>query len=116
MQTADAGYLRDIVTAARPVQALVEGFDLEAFRTDVRTHSAVFYQLAVVGEATRKLSPEFRESITEIPWRRIAGMRDILIHGYRGVSPTEAWKAATISIPELLAALAPVLPAIDLHE
>jgi len=113
MQHPDDGYLRDVLDAARLIREFVEGFDLEAFRADVRTHSAVIRQLEIMGEATKYLSLPLRQANPDVPWRRIAGMRDVLIHGYRGVDLTEVYKAATVSIPDLIPRVERILASID---
>jgi uncharacterized protein with HEPN domain len=56
--------------------------DQNAFLADIKTQSAVIHQLLVMGEAVRRLSLTYRESHVQVPWKLVAGMRDILIHGY----------------------------------
>lgn len=80
MKPKDSSYVLDILTAAKLVQEFVKGVDYTAFSTDIMRHSAVIRQLEIVGEATKRLSPEFRDIHPEISWRKMAGMRDILIH------------------------------------
>ena len=81
-----------------------------AFDADLKTQSAVLHQLMVIGEAVKRLSPEFRERHGSIPWSAIAGMRDHLIHGYDLVDLKEVWKTATADVPSLLTALEPLVP------
>ena len=81
-----------------------------AFGADRKTQSAVLHQLMVIGEAVKRLSPEFRERHGGIPWSAIAGMRDHLIHGYDLVDLEEVWKTATADVPSLLTALEPLVP------
>lgn len=70
---------RDDLKAARLAIESRGAADKVAFLTDVKTQSAVLHQLLVIGEAIRRLSPEFREAHPEVPWRLIAGTRDKLI-------------------------------------
>jgi len=113
MRHPDAGYLQDVLDAARLIRDFVAGFDLDGFRADVRTHSAVIRQLEVMGEATKQLSLPLRQANPDVQWRRIAGIRDVLIHGYRGVDLTEVWKAATVSIPDLIPRFERILSDMD---
>ncbi len=64
--------------------------------------SACCYQIAVMGEAVKRLSPTTRSKHPEVQWKDIAGMRDRLIHGYDSVDIDELWKTATEDVPALL--------------
>jgi uncharacterized protein with HEPN domain len=80
------------------------------FIKDKRTHLAVLYQITVIGEIVKRLSPEFRQNHSEIPWKQIAGMRDKLIHDDNNVDLDLAWEVARSSIPELLNFVTPLIP------
>ncbi|MBN1866324.1 DUF86 domain-containing protein [Candidatus Sumerlaeota bacterium] len=98
----DEACLFDIFSAARRVAEGVEGIDYETFAADWKTHSAVQHQLTILGEAVKRLSPEFRQRHSHIPWRSIAGHRDVLIHQYDAVDLSEVWLIAKERIPELI--------------
>jgi len=91
MQRDDATRL-DIVKALRLVSSFIAGMTKESFLDDIKTQSSVLYQLAVVGEAVKRLSQEFRAQHPDVPWQLIAGMRDHVIHGYDMVDWDEVWK------------------------
>lgn len=55
----------------------------------------------IIGEAVKRLSPEFRTHYSEIEWRRVAGMRDKLIHGYAGIEPEIVWVIVERHLPPL---------------
>ena len=110
MHQRDRSYLIDILIAARLIREFVAGMDSDGFQLDLKTQSAVMRQLEVMGEAAKQVSGDFRTGHPQIPWRKIAGMRDVLIHGYRGVRPADVWNAATISVPALISDLEPLLP------
>lgn len=110
MASRDLVYLLDILEAAQLVQSFIEGVDREMFAEDIMRQSAVIRQIEVMGEATKRLSDEFRASHPAIPWRNIAGMRDILIHAYNHVDLEEVWNAATNSIPTLIRQIKPLIP------
>lgn len=106
----DLTILLDIVQAAQLILAFKEGMNKAGFDADLKTQSAVLHQLMVIGEAVKRLSLEFRARHSGIPWSDIAGMRDHLIHGYDIVDLEEVWKTATVDVPDLLAALEPLVP------
>lgn len=62
---------------------------------------AVVRQLEIIGEATKRITKDFRNNNPEIPWADMAGMRDILIHDYIDVDLDIVWKTASESIPKL---------------
>ena len=106
----DEATLVDIATAARLVLEFKEGMDKAAFLDDIKTQSSVLHQLMILGEATKRLSDDFRTRHPEIPWTLIAGMRDILVHGYDIVDLDEVWRTANRDVPDLLHWIEPRLP------
>jgi uncharacterized protein with HEPN domain len=109
MQRDDATLL-DIARAARLVSSFIQGMTKESFLDDIKTQSSVLYQLAVIGEAVKRLSQEFRAQHPAVPWQLIAGMRDHVIHGYDVVDWDEVWKTVTRDVPDLLTKIEPWLP------
>ena len=93
----DLATLADMLLAARTIQELVAGMEQARFIEDVRTRSAVAYQLGIVGESVRRLSEEFRGAHPQVPWRRITGMRNWLMHQYDAVD----WERDKF-VPDLL--------------
>lgn len=72
----------------------IESYTLDGKEIFMQTRmiqDAVIRNFEVIGEATKRLSPEFRAKYPEIPWRRIAGLRDVLIHDYLRVDLDEVW-------------------------
>jgi len=106
----DAATLLDLVNAARLVVSFVEGIDYAAFQADAKTQSATIHQLLVIGEATKRLSDEFKNGNPSIPWRDMARMRDKMIHHYEAVDVAEVWRATRTDIPALLEILEPLTP------
>ena len=110
MSRGDAAVLLDIAHAAQLIRKFIAGSDLAAFATDDLRQSAVLHQLLVIGEAVKRLSTEFRSANPGIPWAKMAGMRDRLIHAYDTVDLEAVWTTATTDIPDLLKRLGPLLP------
>ena len=106
----DDATLLDIVKAARLVVEFKGKLAKKAFLRDTKTQSAILHQLLVIGEAVKRLSEDFRAGHPEIPWLRIAGMRDKLIHAYDAVDLDEVWKTITKDIAPLISFLEPLVP------
>jgi uncharacterized protein with HEPN domain len=98
----DDGTRLQILTAARQAVAFMAGADLPAFCNDDKTQSAVLHQLLVLGEAVKRLSDDFRTENQDIPWKQVAGLRDILIHEYDTVDVEEVWRTVSFDLPELI--------------
>jgi uncharacterized protein with HEPN domain len=98
----------DILTAARLITIFTIGYDEAAFNADVKTQSATLHQLLIIGEAVKGLSADFRAQYTDVPWRDMRRMRDILIHRYHNVDLPTVWLTIVRDIPILIVALEPV--------
>jgi uncharacterized protein with HEPN domain len=73
-------YLDDIAEAAARITEYVQGMDSAAFQADPRTRDAVIRNLEIIGEAARALPEGVRLAAPEIEWRKIVGVRNILVH------------------------------------
>ncbi|MDT7961462.1 MAG: DUF86 domain-containing protein [Armatimonadota bacterium] len=97
----DINYLRDILDAIASIEEYLYGFDYDAFLSDKRTRDAVIRNLEIIGEAIKKLSPAIRSRYPEVPWRSVAGLRDVLIHDYFGVDYEDIWEIVSTDLKEL---------------
>jgi len=70
---------------------------------------AVIRNFEIIGEATKNLSLDFRERHPEIPWRKMAGLRDVLIHNYMGVNARMVWNIVKNDLPVLKRDISKVL-------
>jgi len=73
----------------------------EAFLSEHHWQDGIVRQLEIIGEATKHLSPEFRKAHPQIPWQRVAGLRDVLIHDYMGVDLEAVWDIGRNRVPKL---------------
>lgn len=106
----DSESLIDIERAARRILRYINGVDHAELETNDEKVSAILYQITIIGEATKRLSQEIRQQHPEIPWRDIAGMRDILVHEYDQVDLDVIWDVVQNKLPELLVLIEPLLP------
>ncbi|WP_028904455.1 HepT-like ribonuclease domain-containing protein [Prevotella sp. P6B4] len=94
----DHGRLEDILKYAKNVEQIVNGITYEQFVDDIRIYYSVMKNIEVIGEAANMLTRHFRETHTELPWRLIVSMRNVLVHGYAQVSDADLWQTATNDI------------------
>jgi len=98
-----ADYLDDILIAMTDIEEFTHGMSYESFSGDKKTINAVIRSLEVLGEATKHIPSSFRKKYPDIPWNKMAGMRDVLIHDYMGVDLMTVWKVSQERLPELKA-------------
>jgi uncharacterized protein with HEPN domain len=110
----DEGVVLDILNAAGLIREFIAGQDLTDFLSDSKTCFAVLHQLVVIGEAAKRLSAEYRANHPEIPWREMAGLRDVLVHHYDEIDLLEIWETVTGDLPGAVAAISRLVPPRDL--
>jgi uncharacterized protein with HEPN domain len=106
----DEATLLDILRAARLALQFKGDLDRPAFLADLKTQASVLHELLVLGEAVKRLSPEFRSQHADVPWKAMAGMRDRLLHGYDDVDLELVWKSVRDEIPQLITRLQGLAP------
>ena len=94
-------FLRDIFEHIEKIEKFTEGYDYERFIQDEKAIYAVIRCFEIIGEAVKKLPQELKDKYPTIPWSRMAGMRDKLIHSYFGVDYETLWETIKKRIPEI---------------
>jgi len=106
-------FIKDIILAMKSIEEFVEGLSLDEVKEDDKTSSAVIRKFEIIGEATRHVPDNLKENYPDIPWKKMAGMRDRLIHAYFGVDYRLVWEAIKIDIPKLKPRLEEVLAGLE---
>lgn len=94
-------YIADILESIEKIEEYTKAVTENDFCEQSRIHDAVLRRLEIIGEAVKNIPLEFRDKHRDIPWKKIAGMRDVLINEYFGVNLMRAWKAAKEDISDL---------------
>lgn len=96
----DKFYLIHIIESITNIEAYVEPGELEFFKSKL-IQDAVIRNLEIIGEATKKVSNELKQKEIEIPWREMAGLRDVLLHDYFGVDLDIVWNVVKKELPNI---------------
>ncbi len=105
-------YLAHILECAERIGRFTAG-GRERFFQDEIVQDAVLRNLEVIGEAGKRLDDAYREPHPEIPWRALAGLRDVLIHQHEGADLERVWAIVEGDLPRLRGAIANLLPPLD---
>lgn len=94
-------FIGHILSCINDILLYTEGMSIESFMSNKMVQDAVIRNFEVMGEASKNISADFRNQQSEIPWRQIAGLRDVLIHNYLKVDLEAVWTTVTDHLPSL---------------
>jgi uncharacterized protein with HEPN domain len=97
--------IKDILSCAKNIQDFSAGMSFQTFLEDPRTIRAVAYEFTTIGEAARVIPIEIQERYSNIPWGKMQGIRNVLVHEYFRLDEEILWKAVKEDIPPLITAL-----------
>lgn len=97
----DLAYIDHILECIRKINEFSSGLSLKEFKLNELVQDAVIRNIEIIGEASKKVSKDTKQTYYKVPWKEIAGMRDKLIHDYLGVDVEVVWKTIKEDIPTL---------------
>lgn len=101
MQREPKVFLEDIYAAALKIETFTEGLSFDEFEDNELVSDAVIKNILVIGEATKNIPNHIRTENPQIEWRKMAGMRDMMIHGYFLINYQIVWDVVQNKIPTL---------------
>jgi len=101
----EMGYVTRIREAAVALVEHVRGHSQASFEAERKTRSAVLYEIVVIGEGVKRLSPELRARHPGVPWKQVAGMRDRVVHSFDEVDLQLVWDVSQVRTARLIVEL-----------
>ncbi len=97
--------IEDMLVCAQNILEFTDGMNFDAFLDDPRTIRAVAFELTTIGEAARAVPAEIQDKYPNVPWGKMQGIRNVLVHEYFRIDEEILWKAARENMPQLIEAL-----------
>ncbi|MGK7895908.1 MAG: DUF86 domain-containing protein [Xenococcus sp. (in: cyanobacteria)] len=94
-------YLTDIINSVDRIKDYTRSMNYDDFVEDRKTYDAVIHNLHIIGEATKQVPEIIRQNYPDIPWRQVAGLRDVIAHTYFMVNPEIVWNILNAELEPL---------------
>ena len=105
--------LLHIIDAINEIENYLQDSDLESFVNNSMMFNATLRQLEIISEASNRLSEDLLNENPSIPWARIIGLRNLVIHEYFGIDDLTIWNVIKINLPELKEKVALLISKMD---
>jgi uncharacterized protein with HEPN domain len=105
----DLTAMMDISNAIKNIQQFNEGYNLQSFSDDLKTVYATLHQLLIIGEASKRISADFKNEHKNVEWAKMAKMRDKLIHHYSNMDTIIVWDTIIHDLPKLQESIEKIL-------
>ena len=109
MKTRDSAILSKIESEALAIANMIQGINCNSFLENDEKQRAVCMTLINIGELVKHLTNEFRIENKHVPWKKVAGLRDVAVHGYHTLDMQDVWMDASMHVPTFLAQLQEIL-------
>jgi uncharacterized protein with HEPN domain len=106
----DLQSLLDMLQSAKIVMGYIAGRSRSELDIDLQFQDSVVHRLLIIGEASKRVSEDMRQSIPIIPWTAISGMRNRLIHEYDEINLNIVWETIVNNLPNLILELEKIVP------
>lgn len=106
MSERDIGfYVEDMLEFAQRARSYSQGLTGSTVSSDAMRYDAILRNIQLIGEAATHVTPEVRAMAPEVPWQKIVGARNRIVHGYLGISTEAVWDILDQQLPPLQLAL-----------
>ena len=106
-------FLHDIRDSCQKISGYSVGLARDAVFADSMRFEAILFNLHVIGEAVKQLPLELKEEYPQVPWREVAGLRDIVAHAYFALDLDILWNVIEESVPQLLQDIQEILKGLE---
>ncbi|MBV6441174.1 MAG: hypothetical protein EPGJADBJ_02853 [Saprospiraceae bacterium] len=94
-------FVQDIFECIEYLEQYTHGVSFADFELNIEKQDAIMRRIEIIGEATKNLPMKLRDNYPQIPWKQMAGLRDIVTHVYFGLRLQVVWNVATVEMPAL---------------
>lgn len=94
-------FIEHIIESIELIETYAQKKTYREFKNSTQLQDSIIRRLEIIGEAIKNIPKKVRQRYPSIPWKKVAGMRDILIHEYFGVDMRLTWEAVKKNLPEL---------------